>query len=246
MLRRVHEPPPPGATAGHLIDAGLRARMAEVQAEAPVDSGGGASLSKALVLGDLIVAHDLRHLVELGVYRGRLLLPLATLLHGLGRGEIVGVDPYSADAAIQTDPHDVGVDLRAWPHEQDWERLHGDVLAAVERWQLAGHARLIRERSLQAAAHFAPGSIDLLHVDGNHDASAVSADLHTYLPMIRRGGFVVLDDASWPSVSGHYRQLSERQRLVFSLFDLGGPSLDGTGGNDFAVFQIVNDVAGDG
>jgi Methyltransferase domain len=240
MLRRVPVDSPMPVTAGRLVEPQLRAEMRRVQDERPTDSGGGATLTKVLVLADLIVAHDLRAVVELGVYRGRLLLPLGRLLAGLGRGEAIGIDPYSAQAAIQTDAHSAQVDLAAWALEQDWERLHAGVAAAIDRWQLGGYTRLIRERSLDAASRFGQQSIDLLHVDGNHDAAAVAADVEAYLPAMRQGGFVVLDDASWASVLPQIQRLTAEQRLIFRLFDLGF-TLDQHGGNDFAVFQIVNE-----
>jgi hypothetical protein len=240
MLRRMPDDSPMPVTAGRFVEPQLRAEMRRVQDEQPIDSGGGATLTKVLVLADLIVAHDLRTIVELGVYRGRLLLPLGRLLADLGRGEAIGIDPYSAQAAIQTDAHAVGFDLPAWALEQDWEGLQAEVAAAIDRWQLGGHMRLVRERSLDAASHFARESIDLLHVDGNHDAAAVAADLEAYLPAMRQGGFVVLDDASWASVLPQIQRLTAEQRLIFSLFDVGS-TLDQLGANDFAVFQIVNE-----
>jgi Methyltransferase domain len=239
MLRRMPVDSPMPVTAGRHVEPQLRAAMRRVQDEQPIDSGGGATLTKVLVLADLIVAHDLRTVVELGVYRGRLLLPLGRLLAGLGRGEAIGIDPYSAQAAIQTDAHSAQVDLTAWALEQDWEGLHAGVATAIDRWQLGGYTRLIRERSLDAAGRFAQQPIDLLHVDGNHDAAAVGADLEAYLPAMRPGAFVVLDDASWASVLPQIQRLTDEQRLIFRLFDLGF-TLDQHGGNDFAVFQIVN------
>jgi hypothetical protein len=240
MLRWVSVDSPLPVTPGRLVEPQLRAEMRRVQDEQPTDSGGGATLTKMLVLADLIVAHDLRTVVELGVYRGRLLLPLGRLLAGLGRGEAIGIDPYSAQAAIQTDAHSAEVDLTAWALEQDWEGLHAGVAAAIDRWQLGGHTRLVRERSLDAASRFARQTIDLLHVDGNHDATAVAADLEAYLPAMRQGGFIVVDDASWGSVLPQIQRLTDEQRLIFRLFDLGF-TLDQHGGNDFAVFQIVNE-----
>jgi hypothetical protein len=246
MLPPMDTVEPLPSTAGRLLSHEMRLAMRTVQQGVPVDTGGGASLTKALVLGDLVVAHDLRRIVELGVYRGRLLLPLGQLLTSLGRGEATGIDPYTAENAVQTDDHarvnghGCAVDLRSWPFEQHWEGIYAGVLDEIARAGIGDHTRVLREPSQDAAARFDPGSIDLLHVDGNHDAAAVTADLTTYLPLIRRGGFVVLDDASWPSVSEHCRRLTAQQRLVFSLFD-GDISIDGVGGNDFAVFEIVND-----
>ena len=235
--RAVSEDEPHPPIGGRLMGLALRDQCTRVHAEIPLDVGGGASLVKVLVLGDLIVAHGLRTVVELGVYRGRLLSPLARLLTSLGEGTAIGIDPYSEAAAVQTDEHDRGVDLVAWPTTIDWDGLYAEVSAAILRWEIGAHTSLIRERSHDAALRFAAGTIDLLHVDGNHDAAAVTQDLEDFLPAVRPGGFVVLDDICWASGLPHYQRLATEHQLVFALHDLG-VTLDGIGGNDFAIFRL--------
>jgi hypothetical protein len=117
--------------AGRLIVKSLRRGLGRLSAALPVDEGGGSSLLKVMVLADLIVALDLCQVVEIGVYRGRLLLPPAMVMAALVRGKVVGIDPYSAEAAVQRDDHDVGFDLAAsapprrlgraasWPPQRD-------------------------------------------------------------------------------------------------------------------------------
>ncbi len=183
-----------------------------------------------------MIEHDLRRVVEIGVYRGRFSLPLALVMRTLGRGEVVGVDPYSAAAAVQRDAHDRGVDLSAWPQQVDWEGIRDAVLAAAARWELGDALRLVRARSEEAATTFDPGTIDLLHVDGNHDRAAVERDIALYLPKVRTGGFVVLDDCSWTSIRPVHDRLATEHRLRFQLVD-DGRTL-GAGGNDFAVFEV--------
>jgi hypothetical protein len=235
--RAVSEAESHPSLGGRLMGPAFRDQCARVHAEIPLDAGGGASLVKVLVVGDLIVAHGLRTVVELGVYRGRLLLPLGRLLTSLGEGSAIGIDPYSAAAAVQTDEVDRGIDLVAWPTTIDWDGLHAEVSAAILRWTIGAHTSLIRERSHDAAPRFAAGTIDLLHVDGNHDAAAVTQDLKDFLPAVRPGGFVVLDDIGWASVLPHFQRLATEHQLVFALHDLG-VTLDGVGGNDFAIFRL--------
>lgn len=224
------------AAPGAQLDPGLRDAMRAVAAQVPVDDGGGGSMLKSLVLGELAVVHGLQTVVEIGVYRGRILLPLAVAMARQG-GQAVGIDPYSADEAVQTDDHGRGIDLAAWAHGVDWEGLHRSVLEGIDRHGLRDHCRLVRATSVDAAAEFAPASIDLLHVDGNHDRAAVERDVALYLPKVRPGGFVVLDDASWPSVRPTLARLLDEHELIFQLFD-GGAFVDGVGGNDFAVLRL--------
>ncbi len=210
-----------------------------MSASIPVDDGGGSSPLKVLLLAELIAAQNLTRVVEIGVYRGRLMLPLARLMSRLGRGEVVGIDPYSAAAAVQRDVEREGIDLVSWPETIDWDGIHREVLQAIARWEMGESARLLRMRSEEAVASFAEAPIDLLHVDGNHDRAAVSADVELFLPHLREGGFLVMDDISWPSVRPVYEELAERHEVVFSLVENGVYLWPEGGPNDFAVLRIA-------
>jgi hypothetical protein len=234
-VHRVSAAPP---SIGSLLDARLRGELEEVSASISLDEGGGASLLKVFLLAELIVAEGLDRLVEIGVYRGRLFLPLARLLTVLGRGEMVGIDPYSASAAVQRDVKRGGVDLVEWPTTVDWSALYSEVTEGIARWGLEGHSRLIRERSEDAVDDFAAGSIDLLHVDGNHDLAAVSRDVELFLPRVRDGGIVVMDDISWPSVRPVYERLAGEHERLFSLAESGVYLWPAGGPNDFAVLRV--------
>ncbi|TMK60294.1 MAG: class I SAM-dependent methyltransferase [Actinobacteria bacterium] len=214
--------------------------MTRLWATIPLDDGGGSSLLKVMTLADLIVAGNLRRVVEIGVYRGRLLLPLAMTMASLGRGEAVGIDPYSAAAAVQTDDHNRGLDLVEWPRSVDWDALYEETWARIEHWGLADCCRLLRARSADVAAAFDVSSVDLLHVDGNHDRDAVARDVELFLPKVRPGGFVVLDDASWQSVRPTCDSLRASHELILQVVDPHDVLLSTGQGNDFAVFRVTS------
>jgi hypothetical protein len=205
----------------------------------PLDSGGGATLVKALLLSELIVHGRLTRVVEIGVYRGRLLLPLALTAKWRATGEVIGIDPYSAQAAEQHDAHACSLDLKKWPHEIDWDGVYTGVHSTIVSHELQRWCRVLRQRSEDAAQQFATESIDLLHIDGNHDRASVIRDVELYLPKVKTGGYIVLDDASWSSVWPAYRYLQANHELVFQLLDCRGVTANGVGGNDFAVFRII-------
>lgn len=223
---------------GSGLDPDLRRDLEAVSAGVPVDDGGGASLLKVFLLAELIVAEELSRVVEIGVYRGRLFLPLGRLMARLGRGEMVGIDPYSAAAAVQRDVELEAIDLVQWPSTIDWEAMHRDVSEGISRWQMGEHARLIRARGEDSAGLFAATPIDLLHVDGNHDREAVSRDVELYLPHLRDGGYLVMDDIAWPSVRPVYEELRSRHELVFELVEKGLYLCPQGGANDFAVLRV--------
>jgi predicted O-methyltransferase YrrM len=212
----------------------LRGELDEIDREIPIDAGGGSSLTKMLVLAALIIEHDSRRAVEIGVYRGRVFLALGAIMRALGRGEVVGIDPYAVEPAIQTDDHEVGIDLRTWPYQVDWDGLYTSVLRQVEQRELAAHCRLDRRTSADAASDIPPASIELLHIDGNHDGDAVASDLALYLPKMRHGGLVMMDDVSWPSIQPLFETVAARQQVVHRVCDAGT--------DDFGVVRMVNDV----
>jgi predicted O-methyltransferase YrrM len=162
------------------------------------------------------------------------------VMAALGRGDVVGIDPYSAEAAVQTDDHDRGIDLIEWTRTVDWEAIYSEVCAAIEHWGLKDRCRLTRTRSEDAAADFAPESVDLLHVDGNHDRAAVTRDVELFLPKMQAGGLVVLNDVSWPSVRDTYERLLASHELVFQVVDRGDVWLGEDHANDFAVFRLTS------
>jgi hypothetical protein len=227
-----------GRSPGRLLDEQLVVRIEQVIRRIPLDEGGGASLLKILLLGDLIVERPVLRLVEIGVYRGRLLLPLALIMRWREAGEAVGIDPYSASAAAQRDDHGRPIDLQEWAAGIDWEGAYEGVRRDITWLGLDGHCRIIRGSSADVVGRFPVRSIDLLHIDGNHDRAAVLNDARLYIPRVSQGGFVVLDDASWSSVKPVRDCLSQHHELVFELFDSPYAKVDEVGGNDFAVFRI--------
>ena len=199
---------------------------------------GGRRRGGAAVFASLILQHDVRRVVEIGVYRGRSLLPLATVLRAVGGGVAMGIDPWAADDAMQYDDHAGGTDAaRQWTRDTDWEGIYQSVVDNAQRLGVADIIELVRMPSLAAADLIDPGVADLVHVDGNHDADAVAQDVEKYLPKIRPGGFLALDDASWSSIRPTARMLEDNFERVFELCDNQLHVYD-KGGHDFAVYRV--------
>lgn len=225
--------------AGSRLDPALRGNLATLVASVPVDEGGGSSLLKALLASDLVMEDGLSEVLEVGVWHGRFLLPLSMVLAALDRGRATGIDPYAAAPAVQYDSHDRGgIDLEQWPESIDWSAVYDGVVSTAARFGIAKRMRILRLTSTEAAAEIEPGSIDLLHIDGNHDEARVEEDLSLYLPKVRTGGYVFLDDCSWRSVARSFALLHDAHDLIFRLFDNGQLSVDSDGFNDFAVFRL--------
>ncbi len=220
----------PAGTLGGLFDAVL-----ETLAEIPIDAGGGSSAVKGAFLADLIATNRLERSLEIGVYRGRSFLPQALAFAGLECGEAIGVDPYDAGDSLQTDPENESVGVPSGIDQASWDAIHDEVRLRIDARGLQRYCRLVRSRSADAARQIADMSVDLLHIDGNHDRDAVASDLLAYLPKLKPGGFLVLDDASWESVRPHVEELSNRMAKVLQILNKVGTSY---ATDDFVAFRL--------
>jgi len=186
------------------------------------DFGGGCSLDKAQALARLIYVNRLTRVVELGVYRGRSLMAMACASRALRddgfvkESRIVGVDPYTSTAArqpgVERAQSDIADQLRAWYIDTPFDDMHAQLSALVHAETYADSVSLLRLTSDEAVDQIRAqyGDIDLLHIDGNHDTKQVRADIQNYVPMVRTGGFVVLDAIHMPTVRAAIADL-ERQ-----------------------------------
>jgi predicted O-methyltransferase YrrM len=218
--------------------SGLPGEIADVLALAPLDFGGGCTAFKGSLLGELIVEQRSQVIVEIGVLHGRGALALATAARHVPGAHVWGIDPY----ALRAYP-DAGQDhpvlsqvIADWLAAFDFDAACD---AMLERMRCAGLAdcfTLVREPSLQAASRFDAGSIDLLHIDGDHSRAAVEADVAAWLPRMAPGGLVVFDDFSWPSIAPSAAALQERAETVFAVIDLRARA--GLGANDFIVLRL--------
>lgn len=196
------------------LPRGLEQELLRFDRDMPEDSHGRCPFRKMQAMASLIVRHGLRHAVEIGVYRGSSLLPQALAMRLTG-GCAVGIDPWSlAEWRQEEAPPGRQGPYRWKAPEIDWAALYHEVLDRIARYGVERHCRVIRGLSHKVADDIVPG-IDLLHIDGNHDSGAVARDLELYLPKLRHGGYLVLDDITWPGIAPRYADLRRTMSVTW-------------------------------
>jgi predicted O-methyltransferase YrrM len=210
----------------------LYAAVESALSRIPVDFGGGCPLPKAYALAWLIRATGTRSSVDIGVYRGRSLMPQAVAHRDCTRGVAWGIDPFSREEAVQNDHAALRERLQDFVAKTDFEALYQEVLRLRTELGLEAHCTLLRQTSAEAAREFARRGtrFGLVHVDGNHDSARVLEDVELYFPLLEKGGFLVMDDVSWTSVRPGVEWM--RARLPM-LFHVATPAINEV---DYAVF----------
>lgn len=157
---------------------------------------GWCTASKGRWMADHVVREGLIHCVEIGVFGGRSLLSIALGVKHLARGGYaLGIDPYTFDR------HTEGVGSKPdidWASRVDYEAVYQRALADIRSRGLGSHCGIVRAASEEVAGLV--GTIDFLHLDGNHSVLASCRDVETWLPKLRPGGLLVVDDCTWGSV----------------------------------------------
>jgi len=207
----------------------LRRQIHDAVSGIRIDFGGGCSVSKGYLMGWLIREYHITNSVDIGVYRGRSLVPQAVAHKEFAHGKVYGVDPYLNAEAKETGNPSQQQAIDKFIDGTDFPAIYGEVNDLLRAFQLNENCTLIRERSQDGIHYFEQEGIrfGLIHIDGNHDSDRVNSDVALYLPRLTPGGFVVMDDVSWDSVKPALVTVASRFYKIYERTDAW---------NDYAVF----------
>ncbi len=152
---------------------------------------GWCSEEKAITLASLIVAFRPALIVEIGIYGGKSLIPMAMACQAVNSGIVIGIDPWSNEIAIREQTTQEDKDW--WQKNVDLEKIRTNFYARVAEYKLEKFIHVERKESKHVPA---PSGISVLHVDGAHSDTAMY-DIVKFAPKVIAGGYCVTDDSNW-------------------------------------------------
>ena len=171
---------------------------------------------KAVHLYNLVLDHSNPLCVELGVFAGRSLLPIALGAMHVG-GNVVGIDAWTKEACEQ------GVNDIAnteWWNAIDYDFFYNYTLKLMTDTGLSEITRLLRCTSLDAVSQFEPNSISILHQDSNHSQEVTVNEVNLWHNRLKIGGYWIFDDTDWPTTQVAQSLLLEKgYELIFRETD---------------------------
>jgi predicted O-methyltransferase YrrM len=161
---------------------------------------GWCSPNKAAWLTRLIVSRQVAKVLEIGIFGGKSLIPMALALQSAGGGTVIGVEPWSADVAI-SEPTNESND--AWWANVNFALIKERFFANCARYGVLAMIKVMEMDSDSAFRFLEPGDrqFDLIHIDGAHSPERALRDAKSWSRLVKRGGVVVFDDIGWPSVA---------------------------------------------
>lgn len=180
-------------------------------------------------------------LVEIGSFQGRSAFAIGWLARHYSIGNLICVDPWD-NSKVEDQGNQarlVNSELQRGRELVDFEKIFQSFIGAIS---LLDNASYIRETSEEAvkiyqkavAAGYLPeneldalpvtGQLALLHIDGNHRYDHVRRDIDLWLPWVKPGGWVLLDDYVWAFGDGPKRAGDEL--LQTDLFDVAFTATD--------------------
>lgn len=153
---------------------------------------GWCSAAKANFLTDWVRTHQPMVIVEIGIYGGRSLLPMAVVGQTYG-AKVVGIDVWEVGPCLEGMVDLPNIDW--WRSHSQLGLVHAACKGAINALGLT-NVELWVGTSDTYAKSFNEKEIGVLSIDGNHGPQAVT-DAINYYRFVAAGGLIAMDDTDW-------------------------------------------------
>jgi hypothetical protein len=176
---------------------------------------GWCSKEKALHFIDLVLEVEPKICVEIGVFGGASIFPVASALKYLGKGVVIGIDSWERSECIKYyDPIEEQTDYKWWGC-LDFNYIYESYCSMLRRFSLNEYCITLKSTSEMAA--FLIKDIDILFIDGNASEEVTTLDVQLYLPRLLSGGYIWINNAIWPQKQQAIDLISEECDFVKAI-----------------------------
>jgi hypothetical protein len=127
--------------------------------------------------------------VELGVFGGKSLLPIALFC----KNRVIGIDAWDCQNTLEGQ-NDIENDK--WWSKIDFDKMYIYTQNLMKKYNCS-NVELLRTTSEKAVVDFSDDSIDFLHQDSNHSEEISCKEVELYAKKVIIGGIWVFDDTNW-------------------------------------------------
>lgn len=157
---------------------------------------GWCSRNKAIHMAQLILDNKPEVLVEVGVFGGRGCLAMAMACQHSYHGHVHAIDPWTKEAALE---EGVNEEHDKWWATVNLDQIYATFVSNMHQMGLQDWVTIHRQHDTEAVNHFADGSVQFLHLDGNHAEGIALRSSKMWAPKLAPGAVLVFDDVLWPS-----------------------------------------------
>jgi len=165
---------------------------------------------RACEIAECILSTKAKICVDIGVFAARSTIAMGFAARQLGNSKVYGIDPWTPEAATDNDDNKEGIDW--WKEKANLEEIQRQAIRAVWDHHLEPWVIMIRSKSEYVYDLFP--EIEFLNIDGGHSEVASCRDVELYLPRVKPGYYVCMDDAAWPSTQKAVKLIEEQCDLV--------------------------------
>ena len=169
---------------------------------------GWCTIEKAKKLMELVLQTKPALIVELGVFGGKSLLPLALASSKYNTSaRVIGIDAWSAEASLE------GINDKEndnWWKDINYNDMMQYTQDLMDKHNVDKQVELWKAKSAEVVDKFIDNSIDILHQDSNHSEEISTQEVEYYFSKVKLGGYWIFDDVNWNTTQKAQKMLVEK------------------------------------
>lgn len=184
---------------------------------------GWCTARKALWLSDLIAENGCTQVLEVGIFGGKSLIPMALAVRECTPGgQVYGIEAWSSDVAGAAAAN---AENDAWWREVELKAIKAGFLRNLLDNELAGIVNVLEmspDEAFKCLTAIGLDQFDLIHVGGSHSEVQAVHAAGMWPGLLRPGGILVLDDIGRQWVQGARGYLTANLSVIEEVFEPAG------------------------